>query len=344
MSNSSKNMNERPQHPIVCRVCGTENRVNRLFCSECGSYLQDEEEDTLVEFPPPSTPATLPLPSPPPFAPPTPPPLDPPRATYDPGGPYESEATYESGGPYDPEFPRGYRRVDAERRWGMTPVLLALLLVVAVLGMAAVVYFTMIRTPEGTSSVSTTGQAGTGTTTTVGSTTTGDATTSTTGTDSRSSTTTSSRPTEDPGTPLGAVPVSASSALPPEGGNDYRPQNLVDGDLSTCWAEGVSGQGEGEWVRLDLGEPTMLSTIEIANGYQKDQRRFEGNPRLKTIRIEYSDGSAQLIQMHDDGGYQAITPPPIATEWVRLVIQATYPGATWPDTSISEVRLYRAGR
>lgn len=314
---------------MICRVCGTENRVNRLFCSECGAYLQDEEEDTLVELPQQPTPAALPLPSPPPPAPPSQPTmLDPPA------------------GPYDPEFPRGYRQVQVEKRWGVTPVLLALLLVVVALGMAAVIYLTIIRPPAGTSSVTTAGLLGTGTTAATGTATTDAATTSTTEAvvTNDSSTTTLPGPGDDRGTPVGPVPVSASSTLPPEGGNDYRPQNLVDGDLATCWAEGVEGQGEGEWVRLDLGEPTVLSTIEIANGYQKDQRRFEGNPRLKTIRIEYSDGSAQLIQLHDGGGYQTITSPPIATEWVRLVVQVTYPGTTWQDTSVSEVRLYRSGR
>ncbi|MHB0981202.1 MAG: discoidin domain-containing protein [Thermoleophilia bacterium] len=140
---------------------------------------------------------------------------------------------------------------------------------------------------------------------------------------------------------MDVISTFASSTLPAEGENDYRDGNVVDGRLSTCWAEGVEGDGTGEWVRLDLGGPTKLTTIEIANGYQKDERRFSGNPRVETLRIEYSDGSSQLVRVHDDMGFQIITAPPTPTEWVKLVIESTYPGDTWEDTSISEVRLYR---
>ena len=37
---------------VTCRVCGTENRPTRLFCSNCGNYLQAEGEDTWEELPP----------------------------------------------------------------------------------------------------------------------------------------------------------------------------------------------------------------------------------------------------------------------------------------------------
>ena len=45
---------------------------------------------------------------------------------------------------------------------------------------------------------------------------------------------------------------------------------------TTAWNEGVEGPGVGEWVRFDFGEPVVLTRIEIANGYQKDEERFQG--------------------------------------------------------------------
>ncbi|MHB0981479.1 MAG: hypothetical protein ACYC5Q_15665, partial [Thermoleophilia bacterium] len=36
---------------VLCRVCGAENRSNRLFCASCGTYLKGEEEDTWVDLP-----------------------------------------------------------------------------------------------------------------------------------------------------------------------------------------------------------------------------------------------------------------------------------------------------
>ena len=154
--------------------------------------------------------------------------------------------------------------------------------------------------------------------------------------------TTTSAPATQPGRLLAATSWTASSTLAPEGENSYGPSNVGDGDLSTCWSEGVDGQGVGEKIRLGLREPATLSKIEIANGYQKDQRRFDGNPRVATLRIKYSTGETQTVQLYDSMGYQIVTPTAGSNEWVEFEIRSTYPGDSWDDTSISEIRLYQA--
>lgn len=336
---------------VLCRVCGAENRSNRLFCANCGTYLKGEEEDTWVDLPgvPPAgrpasgagSPAAGPtwpstgVPSQPVSTYASPAPLawdDPfpqdhtPRASEDYG--------LRSPRPSDPSPPsRPPRR---RHHWALATLLVVLLIAAA--GVTGAVAYKALLGPEsgpgdggstgGTSTTSTGGGAG--------STTTSDGPDTTTGTS-----TTSTAPAGDLGEPVDVVSTFASSTLPAEAENDYRDGNVVDGRLSTCWAEGVDGDGTGEWVRLDLGEPTKLATIEIANGYQKDERRFGGNPRVETLRVEYSDGSSQVVRLHDDTGFQIITTPPTPTEWVKLVVESTYPGDTWEDTSISEVRLYR---
>jgi hypothetical protein len=142
--------------------------------------------------------------------------------------------------------------------------------------------------------------------------------------------------------PVEVESAQASSTLPPAGGNTYGAPNLLDGDLSTCWAEGVDGDGVGESFRLNLSGPTSLSKIEIANGYQKDDRRFYGNPRVDLMRLEFSDGTTREVRLHDSFGFQSVTPPDGPVEWVDFTIGSTYPGDTWEDTSVSEIRLYEA--
>ncbi|HZK49294.1 MAG TPA: discoidin domain-containing protein, partial [Thermoleophilia bacterium] len=209
----------------------------------------------------------------------------------------------------------------------------------AALGLtAAVAYRTLFSPQPGKTTDG--GAVTTGTTATTSSTD-GDAPGTTTQTTSAGQPTTSVTGTQA-GRLLKTSSWMASSTLPAEGGNDYGAANVADGDLGTCWSEGIDGQGAGEWVRLAFDKPTVLTGIEIANGYQKDDRRFSGNPRVAVLRIEYSTGSAQTVQLHDSMGFQTVTPSPTPTQWVKFVVESTYPGELWQDTSISEIRLYES--
>lgn len=134
--------------------------------------------------------------------------------------------------------------------------------------------------------------------------------------------------------------VAASSALQATSTNSYRATNLVDGDLATAWNEGVEGPGEGEWVRFDFSQELVLARIEIANGYQKDDDRFLGNPRVKSMKLEYSNGSVQLVDLLDAEDLQTVIPIRQEVEWVKFVIVSVYPGYEWEDTALSEVRIY----
>jgi len=68
------------------------------------------------------------------------------------------------------------------------------------------------------------------------------------------------------------MPVVASS----DDGNV--PVNVLDGDLGTRW----SASGDGEWIRLDLGEITTISQVTLAWA--------SGNIRIAYFDLEVSDG------------------------------------------------------
>lgn len=142
------------------------------------------------------------------------------------------------------------------------------------------------------------------------------------------------------GTLIRPSAVSASSSLKATSTNNYRPTNLLDGDLATAWNEGAEGPGLGEWVRFEFSRQIVLSRIEIANGYQKDDDRFRGNPRVRSLEVAYSNGTTQLITLVDTEEFQSITPTRQPVEWVKLTIVSVYPGDEWDDTALSEVRIY----
>lgn len=323
--------------PLICRACGTENRPNRLFCSNCGGYLQADGEDTWEELPPPPIP-TRSVPEPPPWETPPPenfaPPAAPPAASGPSGRPIPPMTYREPG---EPEWamtsaPRSTRRrPDTKRRRSRGLGVFLLLLFLAVAGASGlIVYRTVIAPPPRTPAAEDT-------------TTTESATTSTSELGTSSTTSTEAPPTTlAQGEPITPVSVKASSTLSSTTDNSYAPENLLDGDLSTAWQEGAPGPGTGEKVRFLFESAVTLARMEIANGYQKDSRRFQGNPRVESLRVEYSDGSTEDVRLYDDMGYQEVSLSAKPTEWVRLTILSVYPGDTWEDASISEVRFYQA--
>ena len=134
--------------------------------------------------------------------------------------------------------------------------------------------------------------------------------------------------------------ATASSTLKATGIADFRPTNLLDGDLASAWNEGANGAGVGEWVRLEFDEVIPLARMEIANGYQRDAERFAGNVRVKNIELQYSGGATQVVQLLDAQGLQEIRPAVKSTEWIKLTILSVYPTYKWQDAALSELRVY----
>lgn len=141
--------------------------------------------------------------------------------------------------------------------------------------------------------------------------------------------------------PLVPSTAQASSTLDSDV-DSYGVDNLSDGDLVTAWNEGANGDGTGQWVQFTFEEPVQLARIDIANGYQKDERRFRGNGRVRTMRIDFSSGQSQEIQLFDDTGYQQITPALDSEQTVtsvKMTILSVYPGDEWEDAALSEVKF-----
>jgi hypothetical protein len=161
----------------------------------------------------------------------------------------------------------------------------------------------------------------------------------------QTSTTGSNTGTTGSGTATGAISVrpdsaTASSSLKATTIANFQPANLLDGDLASAWNEGADGPGIGEWVRFDFVESIPLARVEIANGYQRDEQRFAGNARVKTLELTYSDGSTQLVQLLDAEGLQTIEPSVDETAQITFTIISVYPRYEWQDAALSEIRVY----
>ena len=139
------------------------------------------------------------------------------------------------------------------------------------------------------------------------------------------------------------VELSASSELSdssPEG-SGFSPLWAMDNDPDTAWAEGVTGPGLGQWITAQFREPGgyEVHRLGILPGYAKGDL-FGMNNRIKCATLHFSDGSFRKIEIEDRQAMQFFEIDPIRTTFVKLVIDAVYPGSRYDDTCISEIEIY----
>ncbi|OHD55666.1 MAG: hypothetical protein A2Y33_13610 [Spirochaetes bacterium GWF1_51_8] len=164
------------------------------------------------------------------------------------------------------------------------------------------------------------------------------------------------------------VKLVSSSTLKPEGANNYSVKNVLDQKFSTCWAEGVKGQGIGEWIEISFSDGVYLEKIAIANGYLKTPDLTIKNSAVKdyklvlyfdeqvwTVKGELGIWGTSHIELDTDqevrdyttvidlaggisiDGHELPDQPVIK---LRIYIESVYPGTKYEDTCISDIFLY----
>ena len=140
--------------------------------------------------------------------------------------------------------------------------------------------------------------------------------------------------------------ASASSELDESDlGLDHSGAMVCDGTLTNAWCEGVSGYGEGEWVKLEFDGSYAISSMDIYAGYHKSNQLYYENSRPKEILIvfEEPDGSttSETMVLEDEFEMQICSFEMIHyASSVTIQIQSTYHGTTFEDTLITEVAFH----
>lgn len=137
--------------------------------------------------------------------------------------------------------------------------------------------------------------------------------------------------------------VTASSTLATEGvnTNSYDASNLMDGDTSSCWAEGASGNGVGETVTFVSNKKQTFESVTIWGGYQSSDYHYGINARPKTIAIYADSTLVDTFKLKDAGlGSQTIMfAEPFEASSVTIEIKDIYAGSKYKDCCISEVEF-----
>lgn len=128
--------------------------------------------------------------------------------------------------------------------------------------------------------------------------------------------------------------------MTPQAGNNYDVRNLFSNDNSTAWVHGTHKTGIGQWITIRFANFRSVSAIKIRNGYQKNTDVYQNNSRVKELHLLFSQGETKEVSLNDSEGEQTIQiNSPIGTYWIQFRIDDVYPGARWPDTAISKLRV-----
>jgi hypothetical protein len=133
---------------------------------------------------------------------------------------------------------------------------------------------------------------------------------------------------------------SAASSVATDEAGRHGAELALDGLLSTGWAEGAPGTGDGAWWEFDLASPTTITTLSLWPGNLKDgARSFREYGRPKTVRI-LVDGKpvGEPVRLQDTMR-RADLDVGVTGRTVRIELVESFEGGVYGDTYLSEVAV-----
>lgn len=135
----------------------------------------------------------------------------------------------------------------------------------------------------------------------------------------------------------------ASSTLAPV--EAYSADYLFDSRKEFGWAEGVDGSGEGQTIRFNFDRDVRIEKIKVWNGYQRSQSHFERNARAKEIQFGAVSGGPATYTLADEQDGQVVNlNAPLQGKSFEMKIKSVYPGKSYQDLVLSEMRFFDGKR
>ena len=92
---------------------------------------------------------------------------------------------------------------------------------------------------------------------------------------------------------------------------------------------------------IRLASPLALSGIMLWNGYQRSQTHYAANARPSKLKIGINGADEFVLGPQDKSGAQRLAFPRTYSEVteLKLTIEGVYPGRSYKDVVISELKL-----
>lgn len=138
-----------------------------------------------------------------------------------------------------------------------------------------------------------------------------------------------------------AINGTNQSSFDNEDGYHHDASKAIDGDIKSCWAEGVQGLGIGEFIQVNFNGTYKVSGLNIWAGHQKSQDLYYKNARPVAIRVIGSNGSNAVYPLEDRMGMQRVNfISPINVSNIKIVVEKVAPGNKYEDTCIGEISFF----
>ncbi len=125
----------------------------------------------------------------------------------------------------------------------------------------------------------------------------------------------------------------------------YGAENVLDGDMATCWS--YPERDKGAVLTLEADEPQTVRGIRLTPAYAKSESLAMANNRVKSFRVTLSDGTEFDFEVSPDlPGYAYDQFASFAFDaaheitWASVEVTGVYPGGKYTDTCISEIALF----
>lgn len=134
--------------------------------------------------------------------------------------------------------------------------------------------------------------------------------------------------------------VEASSTLSPL--SAYDPIYMFDSRFEFGWAS--NQQAKDVNLKFSFEKPVQVEKIRIWNGYQRSVTHCTANSRARKIQITGDDGYKAEITVEDKLGSQIVAlPKPFKGKELKFDIVDSFPGKSYKDLVISEIRFFGDG-
>jgi hypothetical protein len=136
---------------------------------------------------------------------------------------------------------------------------------------------------------------------------------------------------------IGPAKKYTSSSFLTEKNKKYESANLASIKPDFPWAEGVKGDGIGEYI--DMEWEYEINGIIIINGFISFDKPelFLYNNRVKAVKISIDDFPEKFIYELDDSSNPQIIQLNKHGKKIRLEIMDVYKGSQWDDTCVSMI-------
>lgn len=148
-----------------------------------------------------------------------------------------------------------------------------------------------------------------------------------------------------PATSLAGAPRASSEHRDSDGARHPASQ-AFDGLLSTAWAEGELGDGEGAWLELKLDGPTDVRSVSIWPGnLSGGQRTIRETGRPKRVKVTLSGAGDEvtvdkpLLDPAEHGMLRVDVDIEGRARTIRIEVEEAYRGGIYSDLFIAEVAV-----